>query len=81
MSIEVIATLLAGGEIESLADVREFLAQAERWELADETKVSGQLFMQMVGEAEVAGGFTPARVLFLPGQPEEEQVQQAGVSA
>lgn len=73
MSIEIMATLLAGGEIETLADVREFLAQAERWELPDETKVSGQLFMQLVGEPAVAGGYAEARVLFIPGQPEEAQ--------
>lgn len=75
MSIEFIATLLGGGEIGTLGDVKAFVAQAERWELGDDTKVSGQLFLQMVGDPEVAGGFSnPARVLFVPGQPDEGEV-------
>lgn len=74
MSIEIMATLLAGGEIENLADVREFLAQAEKYELPDHTIVSGQLFMQLVGEPAVAGGYSDARVIFVPGQPEQAEV-------
>jgi len=73
MSIEVIASLLAGGEVETLGDVKQFVELANTYELPDTTKVSGQLFLQMVGEPSLAGGYTEARVLFLPGQPDEEE--------
>jgi hypothetical protein len=71
--MEIIASLLAGGEVETLADVKKFVAWAEQYEMADDTKVQGQLFVQMVGEPAVAGGYSDARVIFVPGQPPEDE--------